>query len=54
MMQVHRDCTPQEGIMSDQSYTTTFSVDCTADEVLAAINNPRLVVGGDRGPHRPG
>jgi Activator of Hsp90 ATPase homolog 1-like protein len=27
--------------MSDQSYTTTFSVDRTADEVLAAINNPR-------------
>jgi hypothetical protein len=26
--------------MSDQSYTTTFSVDRTADEVLAAINNP--------------
>jgi hypothetical protein len=27
--------------MNDQSYTTTFSVDRTADEVLAAINNPR-------------
>ena len=26
--------------MSDQSYTTTFSVDRAADEVLAAINKP--------------
>ena len=27
--------------MSDQSYTTTFSVDRTPAEVFDAINNPR-------------
>ena len=27
--------------MSDQSYTTTFSVDRTREDIIAAINNPR-------------
>lgn len=42
MVQVHSAShSPLEGIVNDQSYTATISVDCRPDEAFNAINNVR-------------